>query len=543
MMSSVAHTGGVVRSAGFRRLVSVGAAVLGLAVAAMPGLAQDAVTQLNRSLEQVTPDRRSETVLLPALAALESPPLVVDRLESARLLAPGMTGWDEALAWVIEPSQQGALDALREVTAERRYERAKVFGQPYGVASLSPETILSGMYTDLGDPPLIAAAHHKYLPKMQELRLLVHVEASRLVGEGRHADAADLLLRLCGLGRQMIDRPLLKESLWGYQTIIDALQRVRDVVYQDFRGERRMSPAEIVSVIEALREDGFLAMSRLRFPEGNRLAARQLIERVYEPRGGAQENVYLSTMVRLGGSERPLRRFAGASRWAGTAQNQADWYEVNDEIERVYSGWSGRWDLNPFDPVLKLPFAIDTVENPGAYAVVIEPAMVTTDEGRRVSGTELFELRKVLKVERVGTRQALAVVGRYYETELFPPQISSVRAQWLGGVLGADAYNENRAGGREPPMEFFVPVRDAYVADRRDDPEPHRMEVFPGDGTNFGVTLFDDQFLLYSVGPNGAKDWAERVSQDRDAMLGDYLLWPPVLSLHRAHLVETGQLR
>ena len=35
-------------------------------------------------------------------------------------------------------------------------------------------------------------------------------------------------------------------------------------------------------------------------------------------------------------------------------------------------------------------------------------------------------------------------------------------------------------------MEFFVPVRDAYVADRlRDDPEPHRMEVYPGDGTNF----------------------------------------------------------
>lgn len=543
MTRSVAQSGGVERSSGCRRLVSLCVAVVGLAAVTVTGTAQDAVTQLNRSLEQVTPDRRSETVLLPALAALESPPIVADRLESARLLSPGLTGWDEASAWAMGTTQQAALDALRAVTRERRYERAMVFAQPYGVANLSPETILSGMYTDLGDPPLIAAAHHKYLPKMHDLRLLVHVEASRLVGEGRHADAVDLLLRLSGLGRQMTDRPLLKESLWGYQTIIDALQRVRDVVYQDFRGERRMSPSEIVSIIEALREDGFLALSRLRFPEGNRLAARQLIERVYEPRGRAQEDVYLSTMVRLGGSDRPLRRFAGASRWAGTAANQADWYEVNDEIERVYSGWSGRWDLNPFDPVLKLPFAIDTVENPDAYAVIMEPALVTTDEGRQVSGSELFDLRRVLKVERVGTRQALAVVGRYYETELFPPQISSVRAQWLGGTLGADAFNENRQGGREPPMEFFVPVRDAFVADRRAEAQPHRMEVFPGDGTNFGVTLFADQFLLYSVGPNGAKDWADRVSQDRDALIGDYLLWPPVLSLHRAHLIETGQLR
>jgi hypothetical protein len=68
------------------------------------------------------------------------------------------------------------------------------------------------------------------------------------------------------------------------------------------------------------------------------------------------------------------------------------------------------------------------------------------------------------------------------------------------------------------------------------------MEVFPGDGTNFGVTLFEDQFVLYSVGPNGAKDWAERVSQDRNALLGDYLIWPPVLGLHREHLIQTGQL-
>jgi hypothetical protein len=75
------------------------------------------------------------------------------------------------------------------------------------------------------------------------------------------------------------------------------------------------------------------------------------------------------------------------------------------------------------------------------------------------SGGVLFQLREVMEVERVGTRLSMAVVGRYYETDLFPPQVSSVRAQWLGGKLGADAYNaSNRDVGRLPPMEFFVPV-------------------------------------------------------------------------------------
>jgi hypothetical protein len=39
-----------------------------------------------------------------------------------------------------------------------------------------------------------------------------------------------------------------------------------------------------------------------------------------------------------------------------------------------------------------------------------------------------------------------------------------------------------------------------YVADERDEKQPHTMQVFPGDGTNFEVTLYDDQFLLYSTG-------------------------------------------
>lgn len=338
----------------------------------------------------------------------------------------------------------------------------------------------------------------------------------------------------------MADRAMMDEAVFGYETMIDAIRRIRDVAYLDFQGERVFGPSDVLDTIDRLDAEGFLAMSRLSFPTGNRLAARQLIDRLYEERGGVREDVFLSTMVRLSGGSKPLRRFAGAARWSGVADQQVDWFRVNEVLEEVYRGWTGRWNLDPYDPVLRLPFAIDTVDDLDRAVAVREPMRFRTEGGREVSGTELFELRKLLKVERVGTRTALGILGRYYETELFPPALASIRPRWVRRIE-ADPYNRDRANDALPPMEFFVPIRDAFVASERDEPEPHRMQVFPGDGSNFGVTLFDDQFILYSVGPNGAKDWAERVSQDRTARLGDYLIWPPVLSLHRVHLQAIGE--
>ncbi|MEM7756067.1 MAG: hypothetical protein AAF297_10575 [Planctomycetota bacterium] len=507
---------------------------------AATALAQDALTNLNSRYDELVPSRRAERVLIPALADLEPAPIGVDRLPAARLLPTDAVGWSSAERWAMAESQRRALEALDEITEERRYERAMVFAQPYGVAGLAPDVIRTRLYTDLGDPPLLAAAQHRYLPKMDELRKLVHVEATRLVADGRAADAADLLLRLAALGRQMVDRAMMAEVVWGYEAMVDALSRVRDVMYLDFLGDRTVSPSELADIVDRLDADGFLAVERLSYPLGNEAAARQLIARVYEERGGVREDVFLSTMVRLSGGDRPLRRFAGAARWSGTASNQVDWFRVNEVVDEVYSGWSGRWFLDPFDPVMQLPFAVDTADDLDRAVVVALPAEFETESGESLNGSELFELRQVLEVERVATRLSLGVLGRYYVTGLYPPAVSSIRPRWVRRIE-ADAYNPNRDAGAQPPMEFFVPVRDAYVADERDEPEPHRMQVFPGDGTNFAVTLFEDQFVLYSVGPNGARDWAERVSQDRDALLGDYLVWPPVLGLHRVHLRALGE--
>lgn len=509
--------------------------------AVTPGFAQGPVSDINSRYAVMAPERRSERILLPALASFEAAPIGADRLDSARLLPFGSPGWDAAERWTTAAPQVAVLDALKQVTEQRRYEQAMVFAQPYGVANLSPDTIETGLYTDLGDPPLLAAAEHLYLPALDRLQLLVHVEATRLVGAGEPAEAVDLLLRLAAFGRQMADRAMMREADWGYEAMVDALRRVRDVVYLDFLGERLMAPDDIRDTVDRLDPEEFIAYSRLGFPTGNQLAARQLIDRVYAERGGVNEPVFLSTMIRLSGGGKPLWRFAEASRWAGVADGQVDWFRINEVLTEVYSGWTGRWNLDPFDPVLQLPFAIETVQNPESIVAVLAPMTFETSDGREMSGSEIFELRTLLDVERIGTRQALGVVGQYYEHNLYPPTLSSIRPRWVRRIE-SDPYNTNRRiAAATPPLTFFVPVRDDYVANANEDREPHRMQVFPGDGSNFGVTLFADQFVLYSAGRNGAKDFAERVSQDRNALLGDYLIWPPVLGLHRLHLQDLGE--
>jgi hypothetical protein len=50
----------------------------------------------------------------------------------------------------------------------------------------------------------------------------------------------DLLVDLAQFGYQMADRETLAESAWGYRTMADAIARVRDIAYQDFKGEREV---------------------------------------------------------------------------------------------------------------------------------------------------------------------------------------------------------------------------------------------------------------------------------------------------------------
>jgi hypothetical protein len=304
--------------------------IIGLVAVALgftsPATAQEHIREANALYNEIRRDRHSNPIILPALAEIEAPPAQVADLADANLAFVGGAMWPDARAWAEREPQQAVLDALREVTEEQNYRRAMAFAQPYGASDVSVDTIRSGMYTELGDPPLLAAARHLYLPKMQQMRVLARIEAHRLQEEGRPGDAIELLLRLAVFGRQMADRELIYESYFGYVTMVDAMRSARDVLYIDYTGRKQVQPARLIELVKWLDREGALGLDRLKFPQADRIAAQQVIDTVYEERGGVQPERFLATMVRLGSSDRPLRRFSEARYWVDKVDTQVDWW-------------------------------------------------------------------------------------------------------------------------------------------------------------------------------------------------------------------------
>lgn len=528
-----------------RRVASLGAVLLGAAVAGLAPTAsgQTAIERANALYADIVPDRRSDLVLLPAIAAMDPVPTVAERPEEAALLFSGSEGWSAAESWATGPAQVAALEALVTVTRERDFLKGMAFGLPYGATDVPPELISARMYVELGDPPLLADARLLYLSRLTPLLSLVHVEATRRAAAGEPLEAVDILLRLAQFGRQMADRELLDEATWGYTAAIDALRRCRDVLYQDFQGRRQADPGELLEVVKTLEADkGFLAMNRLLFPRANEIAAEQLLSQVYVEKRGPDESRFVPTMTRITSGGRPLRRFAATSEWAALVGVQEDWFDAQDALKHVSDDWRKRWDLPRFDPVHALPFEAERIDREKLSAVVVG-LRLKREASKDDLGSRLWGLRTLLELERAGTRVAMSVVGQYNETGIFPKVLNALRPRWVEDIE-PDALNSDREFGRVPALEYFVPIRDAYVKDRRrDEPKPHEMEVFPDDGTNFVVELRDDQFVLYSVGGNRTNDFARRVSQNERAEVGDYLIWPPLLSLDREHLRQTGGLR
>ena len=492
------------------------------------------IAEANALYDDIADERNSAPVLLPALANMTAAPAIATDPGSLRLLTPESSAWPEVERWVTATPQQDALDALRAVTEGEDYLAAMAFAQPYGASGIAVEFIRAGLYTELGDPPLLADADHGYLEPMRTLALLVQAEAKRLASEGNVAAGLDLLFSLMVLGRQLADREFVVEAATGYAFMGSATRRMRELVYVDFKGDQAVSLEGLRDIIEKLDREGQLAIDRLSFPRADRIAAEQIIAFTYEERGGIRRPEFIQTMTRLSTSGRPLRRFAASARWSEAADTQVDWFDIREALEKAYSGWTRRWLLEPGSPVLNLPFPVQEFSDTERYAAV---AM-----SLRTIGSDLFDLRDAVEVERVGTRLSFAVLGRYYEQGRYPTSLADVRPRWISEIE-SDAFDDPSAlTDAKDEMHFFVPVRDDYVADMRDDPEPHFMEVFPGDGTNFGLELYEDQFVLYSVGPNAADDNAARVHTDFQSQFGDYLVWPPVVGLQREHLRQVGGL-
>lgn len=503
-------------------------------------IADDAVDRVNGYYADIRPADRSDLVLLPLLAKMADLPPGVTTPKQARLIPAGSRQWDAISAWAQADEQQAVIKALDRITQEENYRRAMAFGQPYGAEGVPVELIRDELYTELGDPPMLAGARHLYMPALDRAACLAHVEATRLAAEGRPADAIDLLIDWCFFARQMADREYFAEMSWGIRHMSMALERMRDIAYLDARsGSPKLTSADLIGFIHRLDEDkGYIGVERMTFPRANQVAAEQLVARTIDRNGGPNDR-FASTLARLASNERPLRLFSEAASWQAVAAMHAGWKETNEMLERVFNDWASRWTIDPFDERMKQTFAYEGL-NKTRFGI-LKIAFETPIDGVDTDMGVLFKERTILRTEAVGTRTALGLQAFALDQHNFPPRLQSIRPRYIKRIE-ADPFNSARTYGAEPPMEYFVPIRDEHKPSEGG-VRPHTINVITEDRSNLRIDLFDDVFVLYSRGSDDAKGWAKLIQNTPDYAPGaDYLIWPPLVSLHREHLIEQGRL-
>lgn len=510
-----------------------------LAALAAAARADDYTNRANGLYRNIQSGKRSDLVLLPLIAKMDTPPAPVDSPDKAMLLPVGAAAWSAAEAWANAAPQRAVVDAIHKITQEENPVLAYAFGQPYGSDALGSTDgiamIRAGLYTELGDPPLLAAAKFQYLPALDRASALMHIEATRLSSSGKVAEGMDVMIDWLFFARQLADRGMFQESRWGFRTMNAALDRIRDIAYVDFRyGTHTLTPEQISTILNRLRPEGYIRVDLINFPAAEEIAAEQVVASVFIEKDGPNKDTFAATMSRLASTQRPLRLFAESARWNEVAAAHADWLDTKGQVTKIFGDWTSRWQItDAFDPRLDLVSDYDrTGKRRFSALLAVIPDM-----------SVLLNDRQILRTQLVGTRCALGLVAFSYRAKSFPPKLESIRPTFVK-VIEADPYNPDRANRKVPPLEYFVPIRDTPSTER-DPGKPHEMNVLPRGGeTNFQVKVDKDQFILYSVGPDGAKAWAKDVSgEPAKKDFGDLLIWPPVTSLIRQRFQETGQIK
>jgi hypothetical protein len=518
-------------------LLSRHAAPLALSLfgfASLPAAAQDGfLDKINKRPSEIRGDRRADKILLPVLSKLQTPPAeVLADLEAGpawMLIDASVQGrWEKMEAWAKGEPQQAALKALADATKQfDRGDPGMGWGLPYGATSEAAEAVRLDLHIDLGaEEPTIAEADPRYLPRVAWLEMLAHVEATRLLASGDTAGAIGTLVNVFFLGRELSDRELAVEVRRGFEIMIRALSRVRDVAYEDFRAERKLGIAELRTLIRRL-DDSALRIDRIRFPEGDRLGVEQLIARSFGA-GGKPDAAKLGPMLaRIATREQPLRIFNESARWGEASKSMGDRKSMEDALARVYGDWTTRWPIDPFDARMRETFQ-HVLLNKAKYPLV----------GMLADLTVFYDLRQILHTEAVGTRASLGLLGYYYENLAFARTITSARPQWIG-EKEPDPFNpEERNRGGVPPLRYTRPVTDD--AQKR----PHAMTVVTGSGYNFRLNLDDSVWLVWSVGSNNINDFARFVQNTvQRVTAADYVIWPPIESLTRQHLKDLDALK
>ncbi|MGE3109877.1 MAG: hypothetical protein AB7G11_08175 [Phycisphaerales bacterium] len=519
-------------------LVALASWLLALAPAGT-ARADDYLDRVNAMFRGIPDSNRSDLVVLPVLANMQPAPAEIRDTEFAMLVTTSHPAWGTLEAWAKAEPQQAVIKAIHDVTREEDFRKAMVFAQGYGVEAVAsnPEFIEKGMYTDLGEPPTLAAAKHLYLPAIKRAMILGHIEATRLLAAGDPKGAIDLLFDFLYFARQFADRPFLEEKHLGMQNVRETLVRIRDVAYQDSRAEKRALKADdIKNWIKRLDpEKGYVSVDRLRLPEANLIAAEQLVHRVMIKAQGVNDEVFSATLARISGGDKPLRILSESAYWDRVKRQHADYYTTMDQLigkqadGGIRADWNRLWALDPFDPLLRRPSAFAArILNGDRFAVL----RLTLD-----GIDDLFPLRMALRAEISGTRVSLGIYGYYIQTNgSWPRDITSIRPEFMS-VVDLDPYNARKRNR----LDFFVPTRERPPHGPRGEEIPFELRVWPVGRPNFSIRLRSDQFVLYSVGPNDQNDLGTDATQGDTSADGDYLMWPPVISLVRKYLQDQGQ--
>jgi len=431
-------------------------ALVGL-ILAWPAGAQtsggDYVQQLNEQWAGVSIEDRAERVMIPALSAMDQPPASLNGPQSARLIVPARSGWASASAWAQAEPQQATLQALHTVTES---PSTYLWAQPYGEVA-EREAVQAGLYTDMGDPPLLAAADHRYLHALSDLADLVNIEATRLAEEGDALGGATLLVRWLRFSRMIADRRFFEEKMWAFEQMRASQERLRDLFYLF---PEDVDEVEMRSIIRDLDEES-LNIDRIRFPDGDRLAARQIIETVFQTGGGPEPTSFGPTLARLGASDRPLRLFDEAALWQRVAERHAGYFDTSDELQAVYDDWELRWGVGPHDVLRKLPTEYARMDT-ASFAVL-----------EQVVGdlSPLFDQRFDLRLQLRGTALSLGVIGYKQWLGSWPDPIFAIRPTLIDEIP-VDPYDPQG----QAEFHYFVPIRDQNYGPR-EDPQPHTITV------------------------------------------------------------------
>ncbi len=423
------------------------------AVAVSGAHASPQLDELNRDYASVAQEDRADLVLLPTLASMDAPPTSASSVIKAAFLTPDAAGWSAASQWATADPQVEALDALKKITERRS---PYVFAQPYGDGAAS-DARASGLYVDLGNPEMIVAASFGYFGALDRLEALVQIEATRLADEGDGVGAIDLLTRWMRFARVFADREYFVEKQKAFEWMRFTLVRMRDIawLYPDL-----MDAVEMRAAIRSLA-DRELNLSRLRMPNADRLAAEELLEQTFIPRGGPNPDTFGPTLAAMESRDRPLQLFTEAARWRKVASFHADYFDTRDEIQAIFNDWELRWSVKPHDVLLEQPIEYDKLDD-GRYAL-IKAAVPNVGE--------LFDERLALRIQLGGTRLALAVVGYKQWSGSWPDPVFAIRPRFVSEI-DVDPWDPDE----KKPFRFFVPMRDVPQSERVD-PKPHVIQV------------------------------------------------------------------